>query len=143
MGETKRQKARRLEEYKRWEEYVRKNPPPPPPPWTEGQLAQMDQMKSILDKLTISQGHDIDLVSDFLRLSYLFEGNSQRIPDLQRKVAHYRELEQYAAKEKLWSKIYGIFSGLKTELHYLRISRKQISVTTENAVEPMSNKAQE
>jgi len=106
----------------RWLEERSKNPPKPTP-WTAHELAQMDQMKTILWKLISSQGHDIDLVSELLHFAWIFQGSSMRIADLQRKVPHYRGLSQYAAKENLWRKIYQNFSGLVSELEHLRNSR--------------------
>jgi hypothetical protein len=125
MGMSKRQKAMRLEEERKWLEYENAHPLPLPPPWTERELAQMDQMKTILWKLISSQGHDIDLVSELLRCAWVFQGSSMRIADLQRKVPHYRGLSQYAAKENLWRKIYQNFSGLCSELEHLRNSRER------------------
>src|ERR1039458_10099332 len=104
MGLSKRRKAMREAERQaeeRWLEERRKNPPPPPPPpppqaWIDGRLAEIDKMKSILDKLIYGQTHDIDLVFEFLRFSHLFEGNSRRMRALQIRATHYRGLNQNA-----------------------------------------------
>jgi hypothetical protein len=128
MGMSKRQKRLREAEYeaeKLWLEEQRKNPPPPPPAWIDSQLADFDKMESLLDRLWLSTSHDIDSLSDFLRLSHYFQGNSMRILDLQRKISHFRTLQQDAAKEKLWVKIHHNFIGLKTELNSLRRSRER------------------
>jgi hypothetical protein len=128
MGISKRRIAMRLaalEEERRWEEYRRKNPLPPPPPWTDGQLAELDRMRSILNELLYGQSRDINLISEFLRYSYLFDGISMSLLELARKSAHYRELEQYAAKEKLWGKMHGLLYGLQLELDSLRRRRER------------------
>jgi hypothetical protein len=130
MGLSKRQKAIREADRQaeiRWLEERRKNPPPPPPPppqyWIDGQLAEMDKMKSILEKLIYGQSHDINLVFEVLRFSYLFQGHSRRMESLKIRAHHYSELQQSSAKDKLWKKpdgIYDLLSGLQIELSILR-----------------------
>jgi hypothetical protein len=127
MGLSKRLKARREADRQAeilWLKERQKNPPPPEE-WTEYELSQMDKMKSILDTLTVSQGHNIDLVSELLSSAWVFHGSSMRIADLQIKVPHYRKLSQYPAKENLRRKIYGNFSGLYLELQHLRNSKRR------------------
>ena len=123
MAISKRDKARKEEALKRWDNHVRLHPPAPPPPWTAAELAEIEKMDSVLDRLIYGQSHDIDLVFEFLSCSYLFEQSSLRIPDLRSKASHYRELQQDAAKAKLWEKIHDVLYGLKTEVHLLRNSR--------------------
>jgi len=128
MGLSKRQKARRLAEIeadRRWQENQRLNPPPPSPPWTPAQLAEMERVHSILNELihiprTLP---DMELISELLRLYYVFAGTSRRMASLRADVAHYRELTQQAAKEKLWKKMYGEIYGISAELETLRASK--------------------
>jgi hypothetical protein len=125
MGLSNRQKAIRLaelEKERRWQEHRRLHPAPPPPPWTEGQLAELDQMRSILDKLTFQQGHDIDLVSELFRFGFYFEGNSLKLRQLGREITRYRKLEQYAAKARHWETIQRLLYDLQGELSVLRRS---------------------
>ena len=122
MGISKRIK----EERKRWLENERLNPTPipPDPPWTNHDLAAMDQMESILNRLKYQSGENIELASELIQFGYLFR-YSQRMSTIKSKVAHYKTLSQSAAKEKVWKKIYDCFFGLDTELHLLRNSRQR------------------
>ena len=122
MGETNRQKVRRLREYTLSQETLSKKPTPTVHYWTDHELAEMDKMKSILEKLQYQISKDIDLASELIHFSYLF-GYSRRLNDIKSKVAHYRTLSQFAAQEKLWDKIRDNFCGLDTELTHLRNSR--------------------
>jgi hypothetical protein len=121
MGLTKRMKRLAAEEFEARKIF---DPPyTPPPPWTPEELAKIDAMDKMLDKLCYNQWHDIDLVFEFLGHTYLFGQASQRVPDLRSKAIHYRKLISPSAKDNLWNKIHGVLYGLKTEVQLLRNSR--------------------
>ena len=124
MPMSKRSRAIWEAEARAAEELQRKSPPVPLPPWTASDLKNFDRIKEILDKVIYSQMHDIDSVSELLGFSYLLP-YSVRIAVLKSQTAHYRELTQGAAKEKLWEKIHGNLYGLTTEVHLVRKSRER------------------
>jgi len=124
MGISKRRK----EEIRKWIENERLHPspsPPPSPPWTLDQLKALDRMEEVLRTLVYGQAHDINALFEFLRFEHLFQGVSLRMMDLRRKANHYSELEQPAAKAKLWEKMSQILYGLLTEVSRLRHSRER------------------
>jgi hypothetical protein len=123
MGMSKRQRERRAEEIRQWQESERLRPLPPREPWTTHELEQLDKIETLLGKLAYGESHDIDSLSELLRCSGVFPRSSLRIDDLSRRVPHYRKLSQEAAKAKLWEKMRTNFSGLQTELRHLRDSR--------------------
>jgi len=132
MALSKRRKAIRdaeIEADRIWQEKLRLDPLPPPPPWTLEELGKIDRMETIVYLLRYEQPHDLSLVSEFLALSYLFEGNSHRVSSLRLRASHYKTLSQNAAKESQWLKIHDTLSGLTTELSLLRNSRDRLGRT--------------
>ena len=130
MAMSKRRKAilEDREKAEEWRmEYFKKvfgePKPEPPPPWTAAQLADLDKMASLLRHICHAGYTDLDSLREFMGFSHYFGGNSLRIVEIQRRFEHYQTLNQEAAKEKLWRKIYDTLYGLQTEMAQLKSMR--------------------
>ena len=119
----------RFEEARRCEEWERLNPPPPPfvSPITPDDAKKFDRVNQIIPELGMRGKGDTDLLLELLSVAGELMGSTLSLPlrALRRKADHYFELNQPAAKERLWWEIYSEAQRVQTELSWLRRFRER------------------
>ena len=87
-------------------------------------------MSAIMHDVIHGMSREPNLIVELVSLGHsCLPHGSMRHWNLQRKIKHYVTLEQAAAKDKLWRKMYDIIYGLQTEVSLSRAARERSGAT--------------
>src|ERR1035438_1140874 len=82
-------------------------PPPETPPFTDDEKRRFERMSAIMHDVIHGMSREPNLIVELVSLGHsCLPHGSMRHWNLQRKIKHYVTLEQAAAKDKLWRKMY-------------------------------------